>query len=121
MKAIHAIKLASGALLVMASIQAYAQTSEAAPAADNMAPNAKAQHKADSAANRALGRKVRTALSKSLGVGASHITVRASHGAIVLQGTVPEQDLSDKATDIAKGVDGVTSVKNALSIRAEGT
>jgi osmotically-inducible protein OsmY len=117
MKAIHAIKLASGALLVMASIQGYAQTSEAAPPAET----AKSQHKADTAANRALGRKVRTALSKTLGTGASHITVRASHGAIVLQGSVPEQAMSDQATDIAKGVDGVTSVKNALTIRAEGT
>jgi hyperosmotically inducible protein len=121
MKAIHAIKLASGALLVMASVQTYAQTSEAAPAADTSAQTAKSQHKADSAANRALGRKVRTALSKALGTGASHITVRASHGAIVLQGSVPEQPMSDQATDIAKGVEGVTSVKNALTIRAEGT
>jgi len=120
MKAINAIKVAGGALLIAASFQAFAQTSEAAPAADQAAA-AKSQHKADTAANRALGRKVRTALSKALGTGASHITVRASHGNIVLQGSVPEQDLSDKATEIAKGVDGVASVKNALSIRAEGT
>jgi osmotically-inducible protein OsmY len=121
MKAIQAIRLAGGALLVMASVQAYAQASDAAPAADATAPSAKSQHKADRAANRSLGRKVRNALSKEMGVSAAHITVRSSGGAITLQGTVPEAADSDKAEGIAKGVQGVVSVRNALSIRPEGT
>ncbi|MFM0037671.1 BON domain-containing protein [Paraburkholderia strydomiana] len=121
MKAIHAIKLAGGALLVAVSFQANAQTSDAAPAADTSAQSAKSQHKADRAANRSLGRKVRNALSKAMGVTASHITVRSAGGAITLQGTVPEAADSQKAEEIATGVAGVTSVKNALSIRPEGT
>jgi osmotically-inducible protein OsmY len=121
MKAIHAIRLAGGALLVAVSLQANAQTSDAAPAADTGSQSAKAQHKADRAANRALGRKVRNAISKSMGVTASHITVRSVGGAITLQGTVPEAADSQKAEEIAKGVSGVESVKNALSIRPEGT
>lgn len=121
MKAIQAIRLAGGALLVVGSIQAYAQASNAAPSAEMTPPSAKTQHKADRAANRAEGRKVRNALSKAMGVNASHITVRSVGGAITLQGTVPEQADSDKAEEIAKGVQGVMSVKNALSVRAEGT
>lgn len=121
MKAIHAIGLTGAALLVAVSLQAHAQTSDAAPAADTSAQSAKSQHKADRAANRSLGRKVRNALSKAMGVSASHITVRSAGGAITLQGTVPEVADSQKAEDIAKGIEGVTSVKNALSIRPQGT
>ncbi len=119
MKAIHAIKLAGSAILVMASIHAYAQSSEAAPATDTA--QAKQQYKSAKAANRALQKKVRSALSKAKGVSVSNITVRARDGAVTLEGTVPEQAQSDKATEVAKGVPGVTSVKNALSIRPEGT
>ncbi|RKT13764.1 BON domain-containing protein [Paraburkholderia sp. RAU2J] len=121
MYAIHAIKLAGAALLVAVSFQANAQTSDAAPPADTGAQSAKSQHKADRAANRSLGRKVRNALSKAMGVSASHITVRSAGGAITLQGTVPEATDSQKAEEIAKGVAGVESVKNALSIRPAGT
>jgi osmotically-inducible protein OsmY len=121
MKAIHAIKLAGGALLVAVSFQANAQTSDAAPTADTSTQSATSQHKAERATNRSLGRKVRNALSKAMGVTASHITVRAVGGAITLQGTVPEADDSQKAEEIAKGVAGVGSVKNALSIRPAGT
>jgi hyperosmotically inducible periplasmic protein len=119
MKAIHAIKLATSALLVVASVGAYAQASDT-PAPDSTAAN-KQQYKASKSANRALQKKVRSALSKAKGVSVANITVRAVDGAVILQGTVPEQAQSDKATEVAKGVAGVTSVKNALSIRPEGT
>jgi hyperosmotically inducible periplasmic protein len=122
MKAINAIKLAGSALLIAASVHAYAQSSDAAPAADaTTTAQAKQQYKSAKSANRALQKKVRAALSKAKGVSVANITVRARDGAVTLQGTVPEQAQSDKATEIAKGVAGVTSVKNALSIRPEGT
>jgi osmotically-inducible protein OsmY len=121
MKAINAIKLAGSALLIAASVHAYAQASDAAPAAEGTTAQAKQQYKSAKAANRALQKKVRAALSKAKGVSVANITVRARDGAVTLQGTVPEQAQSDKATEVAKGVAGVTSVKNALSIRPEGT
>ena len=120
MKAFQAIKMVGGALIVLASVSAYAQTSDAAataaPMAASAAPNAKSAKKAD----RALGRKVRSALSKTKGLTVSNITVRARGGAVTLAVTVPEQPQGDLATQAAQAVPGVTSFKNALSIRPVG-
>ena len=132
MKAIQAFKLAAGTMLVAASLHVYAQDAASAPAAAATAPSqtdqaksqvkeSKAQLKQARAANRALSRKVRAALAKDKNISVANITVRAKDGAIVLQGTVPEQGQVDHATDVAKGVAGVTSVKNALTIRPVGT
>jgi osmotically-inducible protein OsmY len=120
MKAFQAIKMVGGALIVLASINAYAQSSDAAapaaPTAASAGPRSTSAKKADSA----LGRKVRTALSKTKGLSVANITVRARGGAVTLAGTVPEQPQIDLATQAAQGVAGVTSVKNALSIRPVG-
>jgi len=126
MKAIHAFKLAGTALLIVGSIQAYAQSSDAAPAAaPATAPSttaaAREHYKSMKAANRALQREVRSALSKARDISVSNITVRARDGAVTLQGSVPVQAQSDRATEVAKGVPGVVSVRNALSIRPVGT
>ncbi|MFM0731972.1 BON domain-containing protein [Paraburkholderia sediminicola] len=120
MKAFQAIKMIGGALVVLASVNAYAQSSDAAapaaPTAASSAPSAKSVKKAD----RALGRKVRTALAKTKGLSVANITVRSRGGAVTLAGTVPEQPQVDLATQTAQGVAGVTSVKNALTIRPVG-
>jgi hyperosmotically inducible periplasmic protein len=129
MKAIQAFKLAAGAMLVAASLQVYAQDASAPEAAASAPTTAakqqysesKAQYKSAKAANRALGRKVRAALAKDKDISVANITVRAKDGAVILQGTVPEQTQIDRATEVAKGVAGVTSVKNALTIRPVGT
>ncbi|MFL9902649.1 BON domain-containing protein [Paraburkholderia fungorum] len=123
MKAFHAIKMVGGALIVLASINAYAQSSDAAaPAAPTAASAASAGPRSTSTkkADSALGRKVRNALSKTKGLSVANITVRARGGAVTLAGTVPEQPQIDLATQTAQGVAGVTSVKNALSIRPVG-
>lgn len=117
MKAFTGIKMVGGALIVLASLNAYAQSSEAA--APMAAPSATST-KADKAANRALGRKVRSTLSKTKGLSVANIVVRARSGAITLEGSVPEQAQVDVATQAAQGVAGVTSVKNALTIRPIG-
>ncbi|RDJ99870.1 BON domain-containing protein [Paraburkholderia lacunae] len=119
MKAFPAIKMIGGALIVLASLNAYAQSSDAAAPAAASAMSAKPS-KADKAANRALGRKVRSTLSKTKGLSVANITVRARGGAVTLEGTVPEQPQVDLATQAAQGVAGVTSVKNALTIRPIG-
>jgi|SRR4051794_23095360 osmotically-inducible protein OsmY len=117
MKTLPAMKLIGGALIVLASLNAYAQSSDAAaPAATTAAPTAK-QTKT---ANRALQRKVRSALSKTKGVSVAHITVRARGGDVTLEGSVPEQSQIELATQAAQGVAGVKSVKNALTVRTEG-
>jgi len=117
MKATQVIKVISGALIVLASINAYAQSSDAMAASGTMAaPSAKSTK----AANRALQRTVRKALSKTKGLSVANITVRARSGAVTLEGSVPEQEQIDLATQTAQGVPGVTSVKNALTIREIG-
>ncbi|WP_322042213.1 BON domain-containing protein [Paraburkholderia sp. J67] len=126
MKAIQAFKLAAGTMLVAASLHVYAQDAASAPAAPTDAAKAqvqqsKSQYKSAKAANRALSRKVRGALAKDKEISVANITVRAKDGAVILQGTVPEQGQVDRATEVAKGVAGVTSVKNALTIRPVGT
>lgn len=121
MKAFQAIKMVGGALIVLASINAYAQSSDAAATAAPMAASsASGGAKAAKKADRALGRKVRTALSKTKGLNVANITVRARSGAVTLAGTVPEQPQVDLATQSAQAVAGVTSVKNALTIRPVG-
>jgi len=135
MKAIQALTLAAGALLVAASLQAYAQDASApeatAPAAATAASPTTAarqqarasrdKYRAVRAANRRLARKVRGALAREKGINVAKITVRAKDGAVTLQGSVPQQAQIDRAGDIAKGVDGVTSVTNSLTIRAIGS
>jgi osmotically-inducible protein OsmY len=117
MKAFQAIKVITGALIVVASVNAYAQSSDAMAASGTMAaPSAKSTK----AENRALQRSVRKALSRTKDLSANNITVRARSGAVTLEGTVPEQEQIDRATQAAQGVSGVTSVKNALTIRAIG-
>ena len=120
MKAFQAIKMVGGALIVLASVSAYAQSSDAAAPADPTAASSAPSAKSVKAANRALGRKVRSALSKTKGLSVTNITVRARGGAVTLAGTVPEQPQVDLATQAAQAVPGVTSVKNALSIRPVG-
>jgi hyperosmotically inducible periplasmic protein len=120
MKAIQVFKLAATAALVAASLQVYAQdnAASAAPAQQEAKPS-KAQLKQEKAANRALSHKVRAVLAKDKKIAVANITVRARDGAVVLLGTVPEQSQIDRATEVAKGVPGVTSVKNSLTIRPD--
>jgi osmotically-inducible protein OsmY len=122
MKAIQAIKLAGGALIVAVSVSAWAQASDtdmaSSPAMSSAQP---AMSKKETRhADRQLSRKVRAALAKAKGIKAASIVVRAKHGAVTLEGSVPEQSQSDKATQVAQGVAGVSSVKNALTVKEEG-
>jgi osmotically-inducible protein OsmY len=119
MKASTAMKMVGSALIVLASLNAYAQSSDAA-AAPAAAASSAATGKQAKAADRALGRKVRSALSKTKGVSVANINVRARGGAVTLAGTVPDQSQVDVATQAAQGVAGVTSVKNALTVRPVG-
>jgi hyperosmotically inducible periplasmic protein len=128
MKAIQAFKLAAGTMLVAASLQVYAQDASAPAAAPGTTPAARAQVQSARAdlraarqANRRLARKVRSALARDPNVAVARITVRAKDGAVTLEGTVPVRDQIDRAGEVAKGVAGVTSVTNSLTIRPIAT
>ena len=96
-------------------VSAYAQSSGAASAAP-AAPSAKSTK----AANRQLAKDVRKSLTKVKGLSTSNISVRANGGAVTLAGTVPDAAQIDQATEAAKATAGVTSVRNALTIREIG-
>jgi hyperosmotically inducible periplasmic protein len=116
MKVMHSVKMVGCALVVLASftsISAYAQTSDATATPSAAAPSSKQ-------ANRALQKSVRHTLARTKGLDVGNIIVRARSGAVTLEGTVPELAQGDIATKAAQGVAGVTSVKNALTVRAIG-
>jgi hyperosmotically inducible periplasmic protein len=119
MKAIQVFKFAAATAIVAASLQVYAQDNAASAAPAAAAADHQPLSKQAKAANRALSRKVRSVLAKDKKIAVANITVRARDGAITLQGTVPEQAQIERAAEVAKGVDGVTSVKNALTIRPD--
>lgn len=121
MKAIQTLKLAGGALLIVASFNAWSQSSDTAATSGQSGATSASQGSSKSTArkaNRALSRKVQSALSKG-GVNTAGINVLAKGGAITLAGRVTDASDTEKAVSIAKGVTGVTSVKNSLRV-AEG-
>jgi osmotically-inducible protein OsmY len=90
-----------------------------APAADSAATT-KAAKSATKKTDRKLGLDVRRALSKAQGFDVSNVFVRARGGAVTLTGTVPEGAQIAQAEEVAKGVAGVTSVSNKISIGTQG-
>ncbi|AOR67493.1 phospholipid-binding protein [Burkholderia stabilis] len=121
MKSIVLRALGVAAVAACLSGSVYAQSSDAAateaPAAATSAPKAAA--KTAKKANRKLGYAVRKAISKESGVNVSNLVVRSKGGAITLEGTMPEQAQIDKAEAAAKGVKGVTSVANKLTVQQQ--
>jgi hyperosmotically inducible periplasmic protein len=103
----------AGALLVAICMNAWSQGSETADAAASGVPTAKAARQA----NRALSRKVYAALAKHKEIEAGNISVVARGGAVTLNGSVTEASQIDMVATIAKGVPGVTSVANRLSVQ----
>ncbi|SAL11727.1 transport-associated domain-containing protein [Caballeronia peredens] len=122
MKMINSLKLAGAALVVVSSFNAWSQTSDAAATSTQSAtPSASGGTSKAAArkANRALSRKVTQALQKG-GIDLVGINVIAKNGAITLAGQGADATQISKATSIAKGVSGVTSVKNVLTIQEGG-
>ncbi|MCC8391842.1 BON domain-containing protein [Paraburkholderia sp. MMS20-SJTR3] len=112
MKTVGYLKALGVVVAMVAACNVYAQASDAATAA----PSAAANVKAGKRANHELGRKVRAALTKTQGLDVSNISVRARGGAVTLTGSVPSQGQIDAAGEAAKGVAGVTSVSNKLTV-----
>ncbi|OAJ62145.1 transporter [Paraburkholderia ginsengiterrae] len=120
MNNLRVLSIAVGVLLAAASVSAWAQgggtaSGSAAPAltAASGVPTGKAARQA----NRALSRKVYAALAKHKEIEAGNISVVARDGAVTLNGTVTEASQIDTVAAIAKGVPGVTSVANRLSVQ----
>jgi hyperosmotically inducible periplasmic protein len=119
MKSIQAFRLAVGVLIVATSITAWSQTSPAAsaPGASTMAASGSAAPATGRKANRALRRQVYNAIAKHKEIGAGNISVAAKDGAVTLNGSVTDSSQVGKVAEIARGVPGVTSVTNKLSVK----
>ncbi|MFC0399734.1 BON domain-containing protein [Paraburkholderia rhizosphaerae] len=103
---IKALLLAAG--MAVATSPALAQN-EAAPAAQ-AAPQSSKQ------ADRALAKAVRRALSKTPGFDVSGVFVKARGGAVTLSGSVKDGSQITQAEEVARSVQGVTSVSNKLTL-----
>ncbi|MGF6769102.1 hyperosmotically inducible protein [Paraburkholderia sp. GAS199] len=114
MKSVGFLKTLGSVVAMVVACNVYAQASDAPATGTTAAPAASA--KATKKANSQLGRKVRAAIGKAQGVDVSSIAVRARGGAVTLTGTVPSQAQIDAAGEAAKGVAGVTSVSNKLTV-----
>jgi hyperosmotically inducible periplasmic protein len=96
-----------GAGLAVAIPPALAQNDAAATAAP-----AQSSKQAD----RALAKAVRRALSKAQGFDVSGVFVKARGGAVTLSGSVKDGSQIAQAEQIARSVQGVTSVSNKLTL-----
>ncbi|MFL9983927.1 BON domain-containing protein [Paraburkholderia sediminicola] len=114
MKSVGFLKTLGSVVAMVVACNVYAQASDATATGTTAAPAASA--KAGKKANSQLGRKVRSALAKAQGIDVSNIAVRARGGAVTLTGSVPDQGQIDAAGEAAKGVAGVTSVTNKLTV-----
>jgi hyperosmotically inducible protein len=117
-KTVNLLKALGIALCVATASSAYAQATEASAPAEMAAPatNAKSTRQMD----RKLGRDVRRALARAPGFNVSNVFVRARSGAVTLTGSVPEGPQIQQAADVAKGVPGVKTVTNRISLGVQG-
>jgi hyperosmotically inducible periplasmic protein len=112
MKAVNMMK-AAGAIVAMAfALNVNAQSSDASDS------SATATAPASKAGNRALAQKVRHALARTKGLDPTHIYVKVVSGAVTLTGFAETSTQIDLAVKAAQGVNGVTAVKNALTVRS---
>jgi osmotically-inducible protein OsmY len=118
-KTVNLLKALGIALCVATASSAYAQTSDAMAASGAMAAPA-TNAKSTRASDRKLGRDVRRALSRTQGFNVSNVFVRARGGAVTLTGSVPEGPMIQQAADVARGVPGVTSVSNKITLGVQG-
>jgi hyperosmotically inducible periplasmic protein len=116
MKAGKAFELVVAALIVVTSTAAWSQpgdASGASAAVQGASTSAPTGRKAD----RALRRQVYAAIGKDKAISAGDISVTAKDGAVTLNGTVVEAAQVGRVEAIARGVPGVKSVTNKLTVK----
>ncbi|USU19335.1 BON domain-containing protein [Paraburkholderia fungorum] len=122
MKAIKILGLAVVTLFVSMSMTPWCQAGEAASSSSSVQGASAAAGSGAAApmgrkADRALRRKVYAAIGKYKEISAGDISVIAKDGAVTLNGTVTEAAQIGKVEAIARGVPGVTSVTNKLTVK----
>ena len=72
------------------------------------------------AKNAALTAKVKSALAADVGLRTLKIDVDSMGNTVTLKGAVDSPETRRKAEEVARGVDGVATVRNELTIRSGG-
>jgi hyperosmotically inducible protein len=114
------LRVAGAVLIALASVHAWAQPGTSATSTASTAAVAASGGTASPntrAANRALRRKVYGEIVKHKEISAGDISVVAKGGAVMLNGTVVDASQIDKVAEIVRGVPGVTSVTNKLTVK----
>ncbi|WP_129563158.1 BON domain-containing protein [Paraburkholderia dokdonensis] len=109
------LSLALCTLLAAASLAVFAQPAASGPGATSSTASGTAAPATPS--NTKLRRAVYTAIAKHKEIHGGSIGVTAKNGAITLNGTVTDAAQVDKVAEIARGVPGVTSVTNKLTVQ----
>ncbi|WP_321965218.1 BON domain-containing protein [Paraburkholderia sp. J7] len=112
---IKTFSLALCALLAAASLNASAQSEASAPSAKVVAASGTTAPAIPG--NTRLRRAVYTAIAKHKEIHGGSIGVTARDGAVTLNGTVTDAAQVDKVAEIARGVPGVNSVTNKLTVQ----
>jgi osmotically-inducible protein OsmY len=66
-----------------------------------------------------ISTKIKTEYAKDKQVSALRINVDTDKGVVTLRGTAKSKEEADKAVSIAKGISGVSSVKNEIKVEAK--
>lgn len=74
----------------------------------------------EAAIDSAITVKVKTALLADPDIKSLKIDVDTNDGVVTLNGTVPSAANATRAATVAKGIDGVKSVQNRLTVKAPG-
>ncbi|MFC5498319.1 BON domain-containing protein [Caenimonas terrae] len=98
-----------------ASARAAAVTEQAVDAAGEVATQVAGQLHVDDAL---IAAKVTTGLAADKNLSALKIRVEAHHGVVTLRGPAPSSAARARAEEIARNVQGVTSVDNQLAVQA---
>ena len=119
MKTVNGLRVALGVAIAAVSIGAWAQDGASAGASAGAAVTASGGMTAKAArqANRALRRKVYAALAKHKEIDAGDISITPKGGAVMISGTVPEASQINTVAEVVKGVAGVMSVTNRLTMQ----
>jgi hyperosmotically inducible periplasmic protein len=112
-----ALGIASLVFIALASVHASAQPGASEAGAASRAAASGGSTAKDSKTNRTLRRAVYAAIVKHKEINAGDISVVAKNGAVTLDGTVMDASQIDKVAQIARGVPGVTSVTNKLTVQ----
>lgn len=111
------LRVACAVLIALASVHAWAQPGISATSTASNAASGGSASPNTRAANRALRRKVYGEIVTHKEISAGDISVVAKGGAVMLNGTVADASQINKVAEIVRGVPGVTSVTNKLTVK----